>query len=342
MWRNRERYLARVAAGLDEASEEAETLEVSLEEERLVLFSDLHRGTGDRADDFRPCRKIYHAALGYYDALSYRLGLLGDIEELWERLLLGILNHYEGTLALERRFFDAGRGLRLLGNHDEILAWPWHRSLLAEHTGGAPLLESVRLRFLDAGGTAVGEALLVHGHQGIGYSWLDRFVVKWIWAPMQRLTGINLGTPSNDHAIRKLHERALYDWASRRPGLLLVCGHTHQPVFMSSAWVESVRAELEALRESDADPEVLAMKEAKLHWIAADLDELRDSIPDDAKPCYFNTGCCSYPDGSITGIEIDRGRIRLVRWTGESGIPLREVLREAELASVFAAWRVGE
>ena len=38
------------------------------------------RGTGDRADDFRRCQKIYHAALGYYDSLEYRLLLLGDVE----------------------------------------------------------------------------------------------------------------------------------------------------------------------------------------------------------------------------------------------------------------------
>jgi hypothetical protein len=36
----------------------------------MILFSDLHRGTGDRADDFRPCRKIYHAALGFYASLN--------------------------------------------------------------------------------------------------------------------------------------------------------------------------------------------------------------------------------------------------------------------------------
>ena len=33
-------------------------------------------------------------------------------------------------------------------------------------------------------------------------------------------------------------------------------------------------------------------------------------------PCYFNTGCCSFPDGDITGLEIADGQIRLVRWPG--------------------------
>lgn len=31
-------------------------------------------------------------------------------------------------------------------------------------------------------------------------------------------------------------------------------------------------------------------------------------------PWYFNSGCCSYGDGDITGIEIRDGSIWLVRW----------------------------
>jgi len=345
MWRSRRKYALNVSHGLDKAYKEAKVETVSLREGRSVCFSDHHRGAGDRADDFRPCQKIYHAALGYYDSLRYRLALLGDVEELWQRLLLVIVDRYEGTLELESRFFKDGRGLRILGNHDEHLSWPWHRSLVAKFLHGASLEESRLIRLVDGeggDGAPLGEILLVHGHQGTNYTWLDRFVVKWIWTPMQRLTGIKLGTPATDHAIRKTHELSLYKWAAGRPGLLLICGHTHHPVFMSSAWEQSVRQDLESLRAAGATPETLAMKEAELHWITAEMDEMRDALPDNPKPCYFNTGCCSFHDGSITGVEIAEGNIRLVRWTGESGTPVRIVLREAELASLFKVWRLGE
>lgn len=335
MWKNRVRYSRNVSKGLDRALRRAVVREIPVDGSRLILFSDLHRGMGDRADDFAACRKIYHAALGYYDCLSYSLHLLGDVEELWERPLAGVLSHYESTLALEQRFFEAGRGCRLLGNHDESLAWAWNRAQIDEFTGEAPLREGVVLRWMSSRGERIGDMLLVHGHQGIRYSWLDRMVVKRFWAPIQRLTGLRTGVPSGDHDIRRTHEKALYDWARQQAKLLLVCGHTHHPVFMSAAWEQAIRQDLDDLRNSGAADETIALKEAHLHWVAADLDEVKSALPEDARPCYFNTGCCSFNDGSITGIEIEEARIRLVRWTGESGEPVRQVLREGALESIF-------
>ncbi|MCB1230006.1 MAG: hypothetical protein KDN19_07065 [Verrucomicrobiae bacterium] len=335
MWRSRTRYLERVAAGLDHAYERAEVETARFDRTRLVIFSDLHRGIGDRADDFRPCRKIYHAALGYYGSLDYRLFLLGDVEELWERLMVGIVHRYQSTLELEKTFFDRGMAERFVGNHDESLERPWNRTVLDRYTGGASLRESLVLRLTDSSGNAMGEILFVHGHQGITYSWFDRFFVRRFWAPIQRLTGVTVGVPSSDLAIRLTHEQAIYDWARRREDLLLICGHTHHPVFMSAAWEQTLRSELDALRLTSASPETIAMKEAQLKWVAADLDDLRSALPEDARPCYFNTGCCSFNDGSITGIEIVDGRIRLVRWSGESGSPKRQSLREAELANIL-------
>lgn len=335
MWRSRNRYIERVAAGLDRAKADARVETVPVDEVRMIVFSDLHRGAGDRADDFRPCRKIYHAALGYYAALGYRLVLLGDVEELWERLLVSVVGRYEGTLQLEKRFFDRGMGVRIVGNHDEALRWPWNRRVIDRYTNGAPLREGLTLRLTGAGGAELGEILLVHGHQGITYTWLDRFLVKRFWVPVQKLTGLAVGTPSTDHSIRLTHELALYDWASRQDGLLLICGHTHHPVFMSSAWEQTLRRELDRLKLTGAAPETIAMTEAEVHWAAADLDELKSALPTEARPCYFNAGCCSFYDGSITGIEIASGRIRLVRWSGERGAPERFELREAELAGLF-------
>jgi hypothetical protein len=53
------------------------------------------------------------------------------------------------------------------------------------------------------------------------------------------------------------------------------------------------------------------------------------------KPSYFNSGCCCYNDGNITGIEIAGGKISLVKWSLENNIPTRSVLEEKELAELI-------
>ena len=53
-------------------------------------------------------------------------------------------------------------------------------------------------------------------------------------------------------------------------------------------------------------------------------------------PAYFNTGCCKFADGDITGMEIEDGVLRLIRWKTTGGVSLRTVLQEAPLLTLFA------
>jgi hypothetical protein len=59
-------------------------------------------------------------------------------------------------------------------------------------------------------------------------------------------------------------------------------------------------------------------------------------------PCYFNSGCCCFADGDVTGIEIADERIRLVRWLDDEQQPVRKVLARDYLRDVFAAVAAGE
>jgi len=52
-------------------------------------------------------------------------------------------------------------------------------------------------------------------------------------------------------------------------------------------------------------------------------------------PCYFNTGCCAFEDGDVTGIEIADGDIRLVRWPDDDDSPRQKVLQSESLTRVF-------
>jgi hypothetical protein len=53
------------------------------------------------------------------------------------------------------------------------------------------------------------------------------------------------------------------------------------------------------------------------------------------KPSYFNTGCCAFLDGDITGLEIKDSEIRLFRWPDDEGEPKPRVLVSAKLTDVF-------
>ena len=54
----------------------------------------------------------------------------------------------------------------------------------------------------------------------------------------------------------------------------------------------------------------------------------------DMKPSYFNSGCCCFVDGDITGIEIAGGCIALVKWTSKDQDPKRQVLENISLADL--------
>ena len=92
---------------------------IDLDTARYIVFSDLHKGQRDNADDFRRCERAYNAALAYYNELGYTVALLGDVEELWECRPKKVLKSYEYTLTLEADLYKDGRYWRYSGNHDD-------------------------------------------------------------------------------------------------------------------------------------------------------------------------------------------------------------------------------
>jgi hypothetical protein len=56
-------YQRRISEALDVALARAEEEVLDLTISRYVIFSDQHRGTCDRADDFRHAERAYNAAL---------------------------------------------------------------------------------------------------------------------------------------------------------------------------------------------------------------------------------------------------------------------------------------
>jgi hypothetical protein len=115
--------------------------------------------------------------------------------------------------------------------------------------------------------------------------------------------------------------------------LLLITGHTHPPVFESLTHIERLyRQLLFARKQIDA-----SMIETIQNEIVARKFE-HNNISEDylkLKPSYFNSGCCCFDDGDITGIEISEGVIRLIEWGTEKDTPERYILEEMPLVELL-------
>jgi len=133
----------------------------------------------------------------------------------------------------------------------------------------------------------------------------------------------------------------------RQPGLVLISGHTHAPVFESLTHrarllteLSTARTKLETLPE-----EKHGNTKERVDELSSNLQTLEENMSTEEKmeseplenplPCYFNTGCCAFEDGDVTGIEIADGEIRLVRWPDDDDNPRKKVLQSELLTRVF-------
>lgn len=346
-------YIPRIHRALDAALARAfaagNTRVLDLATDRYIIFSDQHRGARNNADDFQDAERAYNAALAYYLHMGHTLVVLGDVEELWEETPAAVIKAYRHSLKLEARFHQRGRYVRIWGNHDD--EWQYEDSVrrhLAAIYGDPPLRVRESLHFTVVEGTEeLGALFLLHGHQGDAFNdkwaWLTRILVRYLWRTFQRLTRISLNTPATSWDLRHKINQAMYAWTAQHPKLLLIAGHTHMPVFKSQSHETQISDTIAALAErapdGNAHHEELGRLLAQREWVRAQAPDApaQEALPLMAKPCYFNTGCCCYADGDITGIEIAEGQIRLIRWPDKARRPQPYVLAEANLHDVLSA-----
>jgi predicted phosphodiesterase len=305
---------------------------------RYIIFSDQHRGKKNGADDFAVAEPNYLAALDYYFQNNFFFISLGDSEELWENKLSKVKKHNADSFEKEKLFVRHKRFVKVFGNHD--LFWDndplagWHFKNI--YGKGMEVYEGVVLQSAVGNSqSAVNSSLtifLTHGHQGDASSdgnWFSKFFVANIWAPFQAYLKINPNTPAYDAHLKTKHNEIMYDWSSQQKDLILITGHTHQPVFESLTHLERLYKQLQQAR-NDKD-------ESKVKEIETEIMNRKQKYTDISSdyltmlPTYFNTGCCCFTDGDITGIEIADGSIRLIKWTEEKEKNVRVVLEEKSL-----------
>src|SRR5690349_5377774 len=272
------------------------------EAHRFIIFSDQHKGRKNGADDFMSAEKNYLEALRFYDDNQFHLINLGDCEELWENTMLQVLKYNEPSFQAERKFVDRRAFTKIVGNHD--LDWEVDAlapALLKKLYGtSVPVLQGVMLQSTVDGKTL--RIFCTHGHQGDLQSdgnWFSKFFVTKVWAPLQSFLHINPNTPAYDKHLKTAHNRMMYQWASEQNHLILITGHTHQPVFGSLTRFERLQREhRKALYENN--PEWADAIENEMAWRSAEETEVTEDYLH-MKPVYFNSGCCCFSDGDITG-----------------------------------------
>ena len=290
-------------------------LEVDFTKDKFIVFSDHHKGNKDYGDDFANNEANYLAALDYYLLNKFSYINLGDAEELWKYNPKEVISKNITVLRKEAKFQEDKKYFKTFGNHD--LTWKnkldvaiWFKDIF---TLPLPVYEGILLK------TTINEKplsiFLTHGHQGDKMSdnnALSTWMVAHIWRPLQRYLQINVNTPAKDFTLRDKHNIMMHDWSSRHENLLLITGHTHKPVFASGLYSDHPNNTV-----NDTKIAVAAEKTNKL------------------KPSYFNSGCCCYNDGDITGIEICDGKIALIKWHLQNNATQRFVLEEKELADII-------
>jgi len=305
------RALTRLCTRIELSPSKSDTvIELDARAGRFIIFSDQHKGAKDGADDFALAERNYVEALRYYDTQGFHFISLGDSEELWENTLQKVKQQNKISFDIERKFVARQAFTKVFGNHD--LEWdinPLAANELRQIYGARIQIKESVLLMTRIGGHSL-RIFCTHGHQGDVQSdgnYFSKFFVAAIWAPLQSYLMINPNTPANNNTLKSAHNNIMYDWSSRQKGLILITGHTHQPVFESLTRLERIQRD-----QSRADT-------------------YSDSVVSNVRPTYFNSGCCCYSDGDITGIEIFDGEIKLIKWHANNQHSERVVLENTAL-----------
>ena len=304
---------------------------------RFIIFSDQHKGARDAADDFALAEKNYTTALDYYFNNGYTYINLGDCEELWENTPDVVMKVNKPVLQLETKFLLQNRYFRVFGNHDLEWKYPFQQALYLKPVFGDALkiYEGIELQTQYNNNTF--SIFLTHGHQGDKRSDGNPFstwVVAAIWTPIQRFLDININTVADSFELVDAHNIMMYDWSASQHQLIFISGHTHKPVFASLDHIDLLNHQLQAAKLA-GDATTIQKIETDLAFYTKQY-EGKKFVKSMAYPSYFNTGCCCFDDGDITGIEIESGNIRLIKWeTKAGGVPVREVLQESPLYYLF-------
>lgn len=246
---------------------------------KFILFSDCHRGDNSFADDFANNRNIYFHALKHYYSEGFQYCEVGDGDELWENLSFhSIFEAHKNIYLLLKQFHKEQRLHMIWGNHDMVYRNP-------------------------------------------------NYVKKHL------STYIDPKTGKNTELFKDIiyHEGIILKHRETQQKLFLT--HGHQADWWNYLFWKWSRFLVRVLWKplnviGIADPtspaknhkELIRVERRTKKWIAENNNLItivghthRPRFPEPGDIAYFNDGSCVHPR-SITGIEIEYGKISLIKW----------------------------
>ncbi len=245
---------------------------------KYIFFSDCHRGDNSKADNFAPNKDIYLKALEHYYSRGYSYIEIGDGDDLWENTHFSrIMKAHQEVYELLKKFHSEGRFYMIYGNHDI-------------------------------------------------YKRSSNFIKKNLYEYYNSAT--DNFEPLLDGI--KVHEGLILRYKDTPNKIFIVHGNQGE-IINDTLWpiacfvTRHVWRRMELMRGRGkggyrSAERMYRIKSNIINWIsnnnqmiiAGHTHYVAFSHPGD--PPYFNDGCCVYK-GFITGIEIEKGEIKLVKWS---------------------------
>ena len=246
---------------------------------KFILFSDCHRGDNSFADDFANNRNIYFHALKHYYSEGFQYCELGDGDELWENTKFeSILNAHKNVYMLMKLFHKDDRLHMIYGNHDMVYSNP---NYVKKHLS----------TYFDAKtGQDIELFKNITYHEGIVLKHCDS---------------------SQEIFLTHGHQADWWNYIFWRWSRFMV----------RVLWKPlNVMGIADPTSPAKNYKELIKVERRTKKWIADNNNKLtivghthRPRFPQPGNIAFFNDGSCVHPR-SITGIEIEKGAISLIKW----------------------------
>jgi len=252
---------------------------------KIILLSDAHRGDRGMHDEFVPNEDLFVHALSHYAAAGFTYIELGDGDDLWQTPRFSDIEQaYPRVFELLHQFQRQDRLHLILGNH-EVQGRQYYRTNKGEWMIG----EGLVLRYIHTGQ----RLFVVHGHQ-VDF-WCDQLSLltqQLVWSAKRGPQRVSRAASTIAMQQRRTLIRIVTNIWER-----WYASQQQKQTKQMIDWVRSRR-----------QPVIVGHTHLPM-------------FPNRDDAAYFNTGSCINP-GYITGIEIQDGLLRFIKWftTGDQEV----------------------